>query len=143
VRILAVDWGQRRIGLAVSDPTATLATPLPTLTVRGRAEAVTAVARIAGEQDAGRIVVGLPLLLSGERGEAAHAAEAFAAALTERSGVRVDLYDERLTSALGRRRLHESGARAGRDKGRVDANAAVALLESYLQRLAATGGSGT
>src|SRR6185295_6456757 len=52
VRILAVDWGQRRIGLAVSDPTATLATPLPTLTVRGRADAVAAVAKIAGEQEA-------------------------------------------------------------------------------------------
>jgi putative Holliday junction resolvase len=83
--------------------------------------------------------VGLPLLMSGERGEAAIAAEACAAALRERTGLRVDLYDERLTSALSERRLHERGVRTGHAKARVDAGAAVCLLESYLQRLAAAG----
>ena len=145
MRVLAVDWGERRVGLAVSDPRGVIATGLPTLDVRGREDALTQVAAAAVAQEAERIVVGLPLHLSGERGEAAVAAEAFAKALTERSGLRVDLYDERLTSALGRRRLHETGVRPGgskaRDKGRVDASAAVALLESYLMRLAATGGS--
>ena len=141
MRILAVDWGERRIGLAVSDPTGVIAAALPTLAVRGRAEAVARVAAVAVEREAERLVVGLPLHMSGERGEAAAAAEAFAAALRERTGLRVDLYDERLTSALSRRRLHESGVRVGRAKGRVDAGAAVVLLESFLQRLAAAGES--
>jgi putative pre-16S rRNA nuclease len=141
VRILAVDWGERRIGLAVSDPTGVIATGLPTLTVRGRDEALKRVAAVAIEREAERLVVGLPLRMSGERGEAAAAAEAFAAKLRERTGLRVDLYDERLTSALSQRRLHETGVRTGHAKGKVDAGAAVVLLESYLMRLAAAGDS--
>lgn len=141
MRILAVDWGERRIGLAVSDPTGVIATPLPTLMARGRADAVERIAAIAVDREAERLVVGLPLRMSGERGEAALAAETLAAALRERTRLRVDLYDERLTSALSQRRLHESGVRTGHNKGRVDAGAAVALLESYLQRLAAAGDS--
>ena len=136
-----MDWGERRIGLAVSDPTGTIASPLPTLTVRGPADAVRRVVATAAECQAERLVVGLPLRMSGERGEAAEAAEAFAAKLRERTGLRVDLYDERLTSALSQRRLHETGVRTGHAKGKVDAGAAVVLLESYLQRLAAAGDS--
>jgi putative holliday junction resolvase len=131
-----VDWGQRRIGLAVSDPSGVIATALDTL-VRA-VDPVDRVAAVAGECEAERIVVGLPLLMSGEKGEAARAAEGFARSLRERTGLRVDMYDERLTSALSERRLHESGVRTGHAKARVDAGAAVALLESYLRRLAAT-----
>uniref|UniRef100_A0A832MN84 Putative pre-16S rRNA nuclease n=1 Tax=Eiseniibacteriota bacterium TaxID=2212470 RepID=A0A832MN84_UNCEI len=136
-RVLAVDWGERRIGLALSDPTGTLATGLETLVVRSAAEAVRRVAEVAREREAGRIVVGLPLLLSGGRGEAAEAAQRFADALAAAVTVPVETYDERLTSALSARRLREAGVRAGRDRRRVDQGAAVALLESYLQRLAA------
>jgi putative Holliday junction resolvase len=138
VRILAVDWGGRRIGLAISDPGGVIATPLPTLTVRGRQDAVVRVAAVAGETEAERIVVGLPLQMSGERGEAALAAERFVAALQRRTTVPIHTYDERLTSAMSQRRMHERGERTGRSKGMVDAGAAVALLESYLQRLAST-----
>ena len=139
MRILAVDWGERRIGLAVSDPGGVIASPLPTLTVRGRGDAVGRVATIAGETEAERIVVGLPLQMSGERGEAALAAERFVEALRRRTPVPIHTYDERLTSAVSQRRLHERGVRTGHAKGLVDAGAAVALLESYLQRLAAIG----
>ena len=138
MRILAVDWGERRIGLAVSDPTGIIATALPTLTVSGREDALTRVVAAAVEREAVRIVVGLPLTMSGQRGEAALAAEAFAADLGVRSGLPVETYDERLTSALSARRLHEQGVRTGHDKSAVDAGAAMALLESYLQRLAAS-----
>ena len=137
MRILAVDWGERRIGLAVSDPTGVIATALPTLTVGGRDEAVGRVAAVASESEAERIVVGLPLRMSGERGEAAVAAERFAEALRRRTEIPIYTYDERLTSALSQRRLHERGVRTGHAKGMVDAGAAVALLESYLMRLAA------
>jgi putative Holliday junction resolvase len=136
-RILAVDWGERRIGLAVSDPGGIIATGLPTLEVRGHDDAVERVLAVARVEEAGRIVVGLPLLLSGGRGEAAVAAGRFAAALAARGVLPVDTYDERLTSALSARRLREAGVRTGRHKARVDQGAAVALLESFLQRLAA------
>ena len=134
-RELAVDWGERRVGLAVSDPTGLLATGLPTLTVNGRDEAVRGVARVAAEQEAERVVVGLPLLLSGEKGEAARRAEDFAEALRVALNLPVETWDERLTTALSARRLHETGVRGARARARLDQGAAVALLETYLERL--------
>lgn len=131
-RILAVDWGERRIGLAVSDPGGIIATGLATLEVKSLEQALAGVAAVAIETGAQRIVVGLPLLMSGERGTAAHTAEAFATALRRRVGVSVDTYDERLTSTISQRRLREVGVRTGHARGRVDQGAAVALLESYL-----------
>ncbi len=136
---MAVDWGAKRIGLAVSDPLGILATGLPTLDVRGVEDAVEKVAAAAVECEAERIVVGLPLLLSGDRGSAARSAESFAQRLVERTGLPVDTYDERLTSTLSARRLRDRGVRTGHQKWQVDQGAAVALLESFLQRLAATG----
>jgi putative Holliday junction resolvase len=133
-RILAVDWGERRIGLAVCDPQGIIATGLKTLVVRGEKDALAQVAAIARERETERIVVGLPLLMSGARGEAAESAQRFADLLAERTGLPVDTYDERLTSALSERRLREVGQRRGRTRTRVDQGAAVALLESYLLR---------
>ncbi len=134
-RILAVDWGERRIGLALSDPDGIIATGLETLEVKSAAAAVTRVAECAREREAERIVVGMPLLLSGARGTAAEAAQRFADALAAATGLPVETYDERLTSALSTRRLREAGVRTGRHKSRVDQGAAVALLESFLTRL--------
>jgi len=131
-RILAVDWGARRIGLAISDPDGIIATGLETLQVKTIALAVQAVADTAAAQGAASIVVGLPLLMSGERGEAAHAAESFARDLSAVTPIPVDTYDERLTSALSERRLREVGVRTGKARARVDQGAAVALLESFL-----------
>lgn len=150
-RILAVDWGERRIGVAVSDPTGLIATGLETLVVRGEKDAVEQLESLIAAEDVRRVVVGLPLLLSGEEGEAARAAQALARRLRERTGLPVDTYDERLTSALSERRLREvrDGGRGGGSrsrnprstrrtpKGEVDRGAAVALLESYLQWLRA------
>ena len=134
MRILAVDWGERRIGLAISDPLGVLATGLPTLRVSGVKNALASVAAAATEHEAERIVVGMPLLLSGERGSAADSAQAFADALAQRTGLPVETWDERLTSALAARRLRETGVRTGHAKEKVDREAAVALLESWLMR---------
>ncbi len=134
-RILAVDWGERRIGLAISDPEGIIASGLATLKISGLDDAVSRVTQIAKLEGAERIVVGLPLLMSGERGEAAEAALRLAAGLEARSGLPVETYDERLTSALSQRRLREVGVRTGHERERVDQGAAVALLESFLLRL--------
>jgi len=136
-RILAVDWGERRVGLAVSDPQGIIATGLKTIEVRSPADALERVARIAEERQVERIVVGLPLLMSGARGGAAESAQRFAEALAARTGRTVDTYDERLTSALSARRLREVGVKTGHERARVDQGAAVALLESYLLRRSA------
>lgn len=133
-RILAVDWGERRIGLAVCDPLGMLASGVPTLVVKGEGEAVARVADTVRELEVEQLVVGLPLTLAGERGESARAAERFADRLREATGLPVHLFDERLTSALAQRRLHETGERVRDRKGKVDEGAAVALLEGWLAR---------
>lgn len=134
-RILAVDWGERRIGLAVSDALGILATGLPTLEIKGEAEAVARVADTIRTMEADSVVVGLPLTLAGERGVAALAAERFAARLREVSSVPVALHDERLTSAMAERRMRERGEKSRGRKGRVDEGAAVVLLEGWLAKL--------
>jgi putative Holliday junction resolvase len=134
MRVLAVDWGERRIGLAVSDPQEVIASGLKTLLVRSEAQGVQGVVEVARELEADCVVVGLPLLMDGGRGTAAEAAQRFADLVREQSGLPVETYDERLTSALSTRRLHETGVRTGHAKERVDQGAAVALLESYLTR---------
>jgi putative Holliday junction resolvase len=134
-RILAVDWGERRIGLAVSDDLGILATGLPTLEIRGEAEAVAKVADTIRTVEADSVVVGLPLTLKGERGEAARAVERFADALRRETPVDVSLFDERLTSAMAERRIRERGEKSRGRKTRVDQGAAVALLEGWLAKL--------
>jgi len=134
-RILAVDWGERRIGLAVSDDLGILATGLPTLEIRGGAEAVARVADTIRTVEADSVVVGLPLTLKGERGEAARAVERFADALRRETPVDVSLFDERLTSAMAERRIRERGEKSRGRKTRVDQGAAVALLEGWLAKL--------
>lgn len=141
-RVLAVDWGARRIGLAVSDPEGIIATGLETVDAKSHEDAVERVAGVARDHEVDRAVVGLPLLMSGERGEAAESAERFASDLAARTGLPVDTYDERLTSALSERRLREVGVRTGRARARVDQGAAIALLESYLMRLRSSSGGG-
>jgi len=131
-RILAVDWGERRVGIAVSDPTGLIARSLPTLEVRSEEETVRAVLDLVREEEAGLVVVGLPLNLDGTRGEAAAAAEHLASRLADASGLPVELWDERLTSVQALRDAREAGVRLRGRKGRLDARAAQLLLQSYL-----------
>ena len=122
-RILALDHGSARCGCAISDPSGTLATPLAAIERPDTRKGLAAVARLAEEQGADRVVVGLPLTLSGEHGEQAEAAREFAERLDRRVKVPVELYDERLTTRLAER---AGGA------GDEDSRAAAHLLESYL-----------
>ena len=123
MRILAVDHGLARVGLAISDPSGTIARPLCDL----EPPDALGVASVAEDEGAELIVVGLPVSLSGEEGEQAAAARAFAAELERRVPVPVEIYDERLTT-----RLAEASARSGA-RAPADALAAAHLLESYLQ----------
>jgi putative Holliday junction resolvase len=133
--VLGVDLGSRRIGLALSDPTGTLATPLRVIeraaTPGDDHHAILAAAR---EHGAGRIVVGWPRSLSGREGPAARGARVEFEALRELAegeGVTVTLHDERFTTVVATRRRREQGS-AGK-RGPVDAAAAAVMLESYLE----------
>ena len=127
-RILALDHGSARCGCAISDPSGTLATPLPAVERPDSKRGLAALARLAEERGAERVVVGLPLTLAGEPGEQAQAARAFAERLERRLNIPVELHDERLTTRLAER---TGGA------GDEDSRAAAHLLESYLARLSA------
>jgi len=138
-RVLAVDLGSRRIGLAVSDPLGLTAQGLPSLE-RGR-DAVAQVLEVCRAWEVTRVVVGLPLNMDGSRGPAADEAETFAAELASRGGLPVELVDERLSSAQAERVLIEAGVSRSRRRrrGLVDRGAAVLLLDTYLRRQGGVG----
>lgn len=136
-RILAVDYGERRIGLAVSDPSAMIAQPLPTLTRRaGKRPPIADIVAITKEQEVEEIVVGLPLTLAGDDSDWTREVRAFAQKLSERSGLSVHLIDERLTSVRAERAVRELGLKKSQreEKERIDAAAAMLLLQIHLDR---------
>jgi putative Holliday junction resolvase len=135
-RVLAVDLGTRRIGLAVSDPSNTIARPHAVLDRSGDPEADrAAIVAAARELGASQIVVGLPRSLSGADGPAARAARAEAAALAAAAGpdVAVDLHDERFSTRTAHQARRASGARRKARQRPVDAAAAAVILQSYLE----------
>jgi putative Holliday junction resolvase len=127
MRVLALDHGTVRIGCALSDPSGTLATPLPTI----EPPEPCTVAELVAEHGVERVVVGLPLHLSGEEGSQAALARSFCAELEAILEVPVDTYDERLTT-----RMADASLRAGASASR-DSIAAAHLLEAYLAGRAA------
>lgn len=133
-RILGLDLGSKRIGLALSDPELPLALPEGTLERRGLARDLRALRRLVLERGVTRIVVGLPIHMNGRRGPEAEEAEAFARSLAEATGLPVDLQDERWTTVEAERTLRATGLRAAERRRRVDAVAASLLLRAYLER---------
>jgi putative Holliday junction resolvase len=133
VKVLALDHGAARTGVAVSDPTGTLARPLPAIARVDTPAGMDALARVVAEEAPEAIVVGEPTLMSGRRGTQARAARAFAGRVRTRFGLPVELLDERLSTAEARRRRDESrgGRRGGPD---LDSLAACVLLEAWLRR---------
>jgi len=136
-RILAVDPGSKRVGLAVSDPTHTIASALSTEPAEPEADLPARLAVIAADQEAERIVVGLPRELSGRRGPAAAAAERLASRLRAVAGIPVETIDERLTTAAAERSLIEAGAKRAERRQSIDRVAATLLLQGYLDRVRA------
>ncbi len=130
-RVLGLDLGDARIGVAISDDRRRIAVPLGTVRTGPPAD-VRAIADLVGEHGVALVVVGHPLLLSGEPGERAHHAERFADALSAFLDVPVVLHDERLSTVEADRALRETGA-SGRDRRRtVDRSAATVILQSWL-----------
>jgi putative Holliday junction resolvase len=133
MRALGVDLGSKRIGIAVSDPTGTIASPL---TVVRRSNSprrdLDEIASIAREQEVDLIVVGLPLTMRGEVGPAAEAAVAEAGRLATVVGVPVEMHDERLTTVTAERSLIEAGMRGEERRRVVDKVAAAVMLQSWL-----------
>ena len=127
-RVLAIDPGARRVGLAVSDPLGITAQGLTTFDRRRDGDLVTRLREIVDEYGVVRVVVGHPLSLAGRETDSTRAAMELAAELRDALGLPVDMWDERLSSAEAQRTL--AGSRA--DKGAIDRLAAVLILQGYL-----------
>ncbi len=133
---MGLDYGERRIGVAISDPTGTLAQPHETIDQRkgGLAGALARIRALVGELDVDRIVVGLPIHMNGRVGPEAEAARRFGERVRQETGVPVEYLDERWTTREAERALREMGSRGRAMRERVDATAAALLLRVYLAR---------
>jgi len=131
-RILAIDYGQSRVGLAVSDPLGITAQGLETFETDDTEKLMAHLEKIVGEYTVARIVVGLPLNLDGSRGEQAVAVERFIELVKSRLRLPVVAFDERMTTMAAHRAMHEMGGKAKGQKGKIDRIAAVLILQSYL-----------
>ena len=131
-RILAVDFGEKRIGLAISDPAGRVAVPLDTLERRNDRSAVREIAEIARREGVGRLVLGEPVGLDGQRGEAAERVRRFGNRLAGITGLPVRLVNESLTTVEAQERLRAAGIDPRHDPARIDAVAAQILLQEAL-----------
>jgi putative Holliday junction resolvase len=127
LKVVALDFGRARTGVAVSDPTGTLARPLGVVEQAATVAGLARVAELVREERAEQVVVGLPLTLRGERGEQARETEAFVEALRAALDVPVETFDERFTTTLA------EGVGNGASGSAVDARAAAHLLTGYLE----------
>ena len=120
------------MGLAVSDPTGTVVTPLDALVRVGGPADVSAIAGAAEEWDIAAIVIGLPLGMDGRRGEQARKALRFCDELKNVTSTPVSTWDERLSTVEAAAKLREAGVQASRNRGRLDSAAAAVVLEAFL-----------
>jgi putative Holliday junction resolvase len=132
-RVLGLDLGDVRIGVAISDPDRRLAVPLGTVHVGRPPGELKAIASLVADNDVSFVVLGHPLSLTGERGTRATLAEEFADALRAILNVPVALHDERLSTAEAERSLRAAGASGRRRRELVDRSAATVILQSFLE----------
>ncbi len=136
-RILGVDFGDTRTGLALSDPSRLLASGLETLSPGGMEKTAEAVAKVAKERDAAAVVVGLPKNMDGTEGFRAVRCREFAEKLSVLTGLPVAMLDERLTTVSASRYLNETNTRGTARKGVIDTLSAQIILQNALDRLRA------
>ncbi len=136
--ILGIDWGTRRIGIAVSDPSGTMALVLTCVEVRNEQDALQEIVKLCKEAEAGKIVVGLPLNMDGSKGEVALKVECFVDQLIAKTGLPVETWDERLSTAQVERLLLTADVSRQKRKQLRDKLAAQVILQSYLDSLCAS-----
>lgn len=127
-----MDYGDARIGVATCDEGEVLASAKPTIAVKRMRDGIDAVARLAKAEAVGRIVVGLPLNMDGSEGERAQKVRAFGRVLEKVSGLKVDYFDERLTTVEADSIMDEVGVKKSKRKEIIDGIAAAIILQGYL-----------
>lgn len=134
MRVLAIDYGASRIGLAVSDPLGIIASPVGTIKSVGMKGDVDALAQKAKELGADKIILGLPINMDGSEGVRAEISRKLAAVLQKVSGISVELVDERLSTVSAERALDEANVRRDKRKQVVDTISAQIILGTYLEK---------
>ncbi|MCF7822537.1 MAG: Holliday junction resolvase RuvX [Candidatus Marinimicrobia bacterium] len=132
-RILAIDPGGRRVGLALTDPMRIIASPYETLLVKNNADAIEQIMAIIIKEQVAEIVVGLPLRPGLEKSEQAKRVELFISELSSKVNIPVFTTDESYSSVEAEESLHQMGKKVGQDKGAVDRIAAALILKQYLK----------
>ena len=133
--MLGIDYGERRVGLAISDPTGTIASPAGAILRRaGKRPPVAEIIRRAESLEARGFVIGLPLDGNGDETPRSTEVRGVAAELTKRTGLTVEMIDERYSTAAAKRAIHEMGGKSRDRKADVDALAATIILQQVLQR---------
>ena len=132
MRIIGLDVGEKRIGVALSDPTELIASPLTTILRTECMSDIQEISRLMIQNDVGTMVVGLPLELSGRLGFQANKIVQFVEILSRNINIPVEFADERLSSIMAEKLLRETGIKPSRNKGRIDAAAAAVILQRYL-----------
>jgi putative Holliday junction resolvase len=129
---MGIDFGDRRLGIAISDPGATVAGSPSVLHVKNQQEAISRISKLVEEEDVAEIVVGLPLSLSGAEGPQAERVRKFVKLLSRASGIEIALWDERFSTAEAEKLMLPLAKKTRRQKGKRDLIAAVLILQSYL-----------
>ena len=132
-RIMSLDYGEVRIGIAMSDLLQTIASPFETYRRKGHDQDITYLSNLARENEVVKIVIGLPLNMDGTEGERAEKTREFGEKLKEKTGVDIVFVDERLSSVEAEEMLIQSGMRREKRKEVIDKVAAAIILESYLK----------
>ena len=133
-RVLGIDYGERRVGVAISDPLGSIALGVCTLHVTGVKDAVAKVAEVCAEKEVGLIVVGLPLNMNGSESEMSGKVAKFIEKLKVAAELPIETIDERLSSALVERTLLDADMSRSKRKGVIDKMAAQVILQGYLDR---------
>ena len=134
-RVIGIDYGEKRIGVAVTDPLWITAQPVDIVANTGSEKAVEQLREIVTEYEADTVVVGLPKNMNNTEGDKALEVRAFADLLADRIGVKIVFQDERLSSAMVQRGLKFAGVKAKKRKNPIDASAAQLILQNYIQKV--------
>lgn len=130
--ILALDYGKKRVGVAVSDPTGTIASPLPFVPLNPFKGLIRALKEIIAEREVTTVLVGLPRNMDGSEGQSAEDARQFAGRIKEALVIEVIEVDERLSTVQASRLLHEAGYDTRKQKKKIDSASAQVLLQQFL-----------
>jgi putative Holliday junction resolvase len=135
MRTLGLDLGDRRIGVAISDPQGLLAVPLTVVNNEGEDATIANIVKLAEQYEAERVVIGLPYSLNGNLGQQASKVTAFAKNLSQHTRVNIQLWDERLSTKAADRLMSEAGTKRNKRKQQRDALAAAFILQGFLDSL--------